>query len=111
MASRIAAITGAASSVDSDDKTVAPRNAPIAPGTPSLATMDQSMFLNRQCESPDAKVVPISARWTAALACAAATPLSTSGVDAVTPNAMPSAPSTTCAPTPTRVKMRSDRMR
>ena len=68
MASRIAAITGAASSVDSDDSTVAPRNAPTAPGTPSFATSAQSMFLNFQCDSPDAKVVPTSARCTAALA-------------------------------------------
>ena len=29
----------------------------MAPGTPSLATIDQSMFLNRQCDRPDAKVV------------------------------------------------------
>ena len=62
MASRIAAITGAASSVDSEDNAVAPRNAPTAPGTPSLATMPQSMFLNRQCDNPDANVVPTSAR-------------------------------------------------
>lgn len=94
MHSRIAAISGAASSVDSADSTVAPRKAPTAPGTPSLATMDQSMFLNRQCEMPDASVVPISARCTAALAWAAATPDSTSRVEAVTPNAIPSAPST-----------------
>ncbi len=75
MPSRIEAISGAASSVDSEESTVAPRNAPIAPGTPSLSTMLQSMFLNRQCDSPDASVVPTSARCTAALACAEATPL------------------------------------
>ena len=44
MPSRIAAINGAASSVDSHDNTVAPRNAPTAPGTPSLATSRQSML-------------------------------------------------------------------
>jgi hypothetical protein len=68
IASRIAAITGAASSVDSEVSTVAPRKAPIAPGTPSLSTMCQSMFLNFQCASPEASVVPTSARCTAALA-------------------------------------------
>ncbi len=34
-------------------------------------------------------MVPTSARWTAALACADATPLSTRSVEAVTPKAMP----------------------
>ena len=52
IATRIAAISGAACSVDSDDSTVAPRNAPIAPGTPNFSTIGQSMFLNRQCDNP-----------------------------------------------------------
>jgi hypothetical protein len=107
--SRMAAINGAAFSVDSEDNTVAPVNAPIAPGAPNFRTIGQSMFLNRQCDSPEASVVPTSARCTAALAWAAPSPLSTSIVEAVTPNAMPSAPSTSCAPTPTSVKIRSER--
>lgn len=103
-------MSGAADSVDRDDSTVAPANAPAAPGIPSLATSGQSMFLNRQCDTADASVVPTSARCTAALACADATPLSTSRVDAVTPKAIPSAPSTSWAPRPTSVKIRSERM-
>ncbi len=103
-------MSGAACSVARDDSTVAPTNAPTAPGAPSLATIAQSMFLNFQCDKPDAKVVPTSARCTAALAWAAPMPDSTSSVVAVTPNAIPRAPSTSCAPAPTSVKMRSDRM-
>ncbi len=110
MATRIPAISGAACSVDSADNNVAPRNAPTAPGAPSLSTKAQSMFLNFQCDRPEAKVVPTSARCTAALAWAAPTPDSTSSVVAVTPKAMPSAPSTSWAPMPTNVKMRSERM-
>src|SRR5690606_12973302 len=97
IATRIAAISGAAFSVDSDDSTVAPRKAPTAPGPPSLTTIGQSMFLNFQCDRPAASVVPSSARWTAALACAAPRPLSTSNVVAVTPKAIPRAPSTSWA--------------
>ena len=110
IATRMAAISGAACSVASEDNTVAPTNAPTAPGAPSLSTSAQSMFLNFQCDRPEANVVPTSARCTAALACAAPTPESTSSVVAVTPNAMPRAPSTSWAPAPTSVKIRSERM-
>ena len=72
--------------------------------------MRQSMLSNFQCEVPEARVVATSAKCTAALACAAPTPLSTSSVVAVTPNAMPSAPSTSCAPMPTNTKMMSRSM-
>jgi hypothetical protein len=55
-------MTGAATSVDRLDRNVAPAKAPIAPGTPILATTFQSMLPKRQCEMPEASVVPISAR-------------------------------------------------
>lgn len=64
---------------------MAPVKAPIAPGTAIFATTDQSMLPIRQCEAPEASVVPISARCTEADATAGATPVATSSVLAVTP--------------------------
>jgi hypothetical protein len=49
---------------------------------------------SRQCDSPDAKVVPISAKWTAALADTGVAPNKTNSVVEVTPKAMPNVPST-----------------
>ncbi|GAB3595522.1 hypothetical protein GCM10027446_20920 [Angustibacter peucedani] len=64
---------------------MAPAKAPTAPGTPSLATTDQSTFPKRQCEAPEAKVVPISARCTVAEAAAGLAPMASSRVVDVTP--------------------------
>ena len=66
------AIQGAAASVVSELRKVAPAKAPMAPGTPILRTTGQSTLPKRQCEAPEASVVPISARWTAAEAAAGA---------------------------------------
>lgn len=53
---------------------------------------------------PDAPVVNISTKWTAAEARAGATPMTlTSSVLQMTPKAMPSAPSTNCAAKPTAI--------
>ena len=78
-------ITGAATSVERLDRTVAPTKAPIAPGTPILATTFQSTLPNFQCERPDTRVVPISARWTVAEAAAGLVPMASSRVVEVTP--------------------------
>ncbi len=76
---------GAASSVDSADSAVAPRNAPIAPGTPSRSTSFQSTLPKRQCDAPAASVVPTSARCTDALAVAGLIPAIRSNDVDVTP--------------------------
>jgi hypothetical protein len=94
-------MTGAAVSVDSDERNVAPANAPTAPGIAIFATTFQSTLPNRQCETPDASVVPISARCTVAEAAAGATPVTSSNVVEVTPYAMPRLPSTSWAARPT----------
>ena len=78
-------ISGAAVSVDSPDRKVAPAKAPIAPGTPILRTTFQSTLPNRQCETPETRVVPISARWTVAEAAAGLVPMASSRVVDVTP--------------------------
>ena len=83
--SRISDITGAAISVERLDSNVAPTKAPTAPGTPILATTFQSTLPNRQCASPDASVVPISAKWTVAEAAAGLVPMASSRVVEVTP--------------------------
>src|SRR5215213_1144237 len=58
---KTAKIGSAASAVMNALKTRAPRKAPMAPGIASDQTFDQSTFPNRQCEAPDAAVVPTSA--------------------------------------------------
>ncbi len=78
-------MNGAAFSVDSADSSVAPRNAPTAPGTPSLRTSFQSTLPKRQCEAPEASVVPTSARCTEALAVAGLIPAKTSSEVEVMP--------------------------
>ena len=55
---------GAAASVDSEDSTVAPRKAPIAPGPAIRATTRQSTLRSRQCEMPEAMLVPSSEKCT-----------------------------------------------
>ena len=64
------AIHGAAASVDRLERKVAPAKAPIAPGMPIRRTTGQFTLPNRQCDTPDARVVPISARCTDAEAIA-----------------------------------------
>ena len=78
-------ITGAATSVDMFDSTVAPAKAPIAPGMPIFATTRQSTLPNFQCDRPDTSVVPISARWTVADAAAGFVPMTSRRVVVVTP--------------------------
>jgi len=79
------AIAGFAASVDRFERNVAPANAPIAPGTPRRATMRQSTLPKRECDAPEARVVPISARWTEADAAAGARPAASIIDDEVTP--------------------------
>ena len=55
---------------------------------------------------PEAPVVKTSTAWTLAEAAAGGTPRLISRVLEITPNAMPSAPSTSCAAKPTRMKGR-----
>jgi hypothetical protein len=76
---------GFAQSVDSPDNTVAPRNAPTAPGPAILATTGQSTFRKRQCDTPDARFVPSSLKCTEAEAATGVRPANTSRVDDVTP--------------------------
>ena len=95
-------MTGLATSVARLDRTSAPRNAPTAPGTPMRRTTFQSTLPNRQCERPDTSVVPISLRWMVAEAAAGLVPMASSRVVDVTPYAMPRAPSTSWAASPTR---------
>jgi hypothetical protein len=52
-------------------------------------------------DAADALVVKTSAVWTSALACAGGKPIVSKAVFESTPKAMPSAPSTSCAPNPT----------
>ena len=78
-------MTGAATSVDRFESTVAPRNAPTAPGTPIFATTFQSTLPNRQCARPDIRLVPISAKCTVADAAAGLVPMASSSVVDVTP--------------------------
>ena len=51
-------MSGAAASVETDERTVAPRKAPTAPGTPRRSTSFQSTLPKRQCDVPAATVVP-----------------------------------------------------
>ncbi|PSK62419.1 hypothetical protein B0E53_05666 [Micromonospora sp. MH33] len=103
----MAAIQGAADSVEMELRKVAPANEPTAPGSAIRPTTRQSTLPNRQCEIPAARVVPISARCTEAEAAAGATPAKSSRVEEVSPYAMPSAPSTSCAASPTRARTSS----
>src|SRR6266508_4515113 len=85
---------GRAVAPSSDDSTTAPQKPPTAPGTVMIRTVRQSTLPKRQCETPDTKVVPSSARCTVAEAAAGAVPAATSRVVEVSPYAIPSAPST-----------------
>ena len=83
------------------DSTHAPSTAPATPATPSRVTSRQSTLRCHRCEPADAPVVKISAVCTIALACAGGRPIESIAVVQITPNAMPSAPSTSCARKPT----------
>jgi len=83
--SRIPAIQGAAAAVGIQESTVAPANAPTAPGTAIRPTTRQSMLPNRQCATPRASAVKTSARWTEAEAEAGVNPMISSSVLEVTP--------------------------
>ena len=74
-------------------------------------TTFQSTFPNRQCERPDTSVVPISLRWMVADAAAGLVPMASSRVVDVTPYAMPRAPSTSWAASPTRASRINERTR
>src|SRR5262245_66528218 len=89
-------------------RTVAPMMPPITPGIAMRRAMAQSTFRCHQWDAPDAAVVKISAMWTMALACAGGVPNDSMTVVAVTPNAMPSAPSTSCANSPTKKNSHQD---
>ena len=65
---------GAAASVDSEDRTVAPRKAPIAPGPAIRETTRQSTFFSFQWDSPEARLVPSSEKCTDAEAAAGVSP-------------------------------------
>ena len=64
----------------------------------------RSTFSACQCESPEANVVPISAKCTAADATAAVAPTVTKSVELVSPKPIPSAPSINWAIDPTIAK-------
>ncbi len=66
-----------------------------------MPTVRQSTLPNFQCAAPETSVVPISEKCTAADAAAGATPTASSIVEEVTPYAIPSEPSTSCAMSPT----------
>src|SRR5205085_5126158 len=82
------------------DKTHAPSTAPKTPATPRRATSRQSTLRCHRCEPADPAVVKISAVCTSALACAGGMPIDSIAVVEITPNATPSAPSTSCAAKP-----------
>ena len=86
------------------DKNVAPKKAPIPPGIANLKRIFLSIFSACQCEAPDARVVPISAIWTAVEATTADAPRVTKRVELVSPKPIPSEPSINCATDPTRAK-------
>ena len=93
---------GLAAALDSRVSAVAPMKAPTAPGPARIATMRQSTFPNLWWEIPEASVVPIWAKCTAADAAAGAIPAATRMVVEVTPYPMPSEPSTSWARSPAK---------
>src|ERR1051325_617624 len=80
----------------------APSTAPSAPATPSRSTNRQSTLRCQMCEAAEPAVVKISAVCTIALACAGGIPIDSMAVVEIIPNAIPSAPSTSCAANPIR---------
>ena len=90
------------------ERTVAPMNAPTAPETPRRSSMRLSTLPKRQWDAPDAKVVPSSAKCTAALAATGVAPRKISSVLEVMPKAIPRVPSTSWATEPARANSRID---
>ena len=82
---RMIDMIGFAQAVDRAARTVAPRNAPTAPGPAILATTGQSTFRSRQCETPEARLVPSSLKCTEADAASGVRPTRTSRDDDVAP--------------------------
>src|SRR2546423_5592646 len=78
----------------------APSTAPRTPAMPRRITRRQSTLRCQMCEPADAAVVKISAVCTSALACAGGMPIESIAVVEMTPNAIPSAPATSCARKP-----------
>ena len=77
-----------------NERNIAPKKAPIAPGIASCINIFLSMLFACQWEAPEARVVKISAIWTAVDARAADAPSVNSMVELSNPNPIPSAPST-----------------
>ena len=77
---------------------------PITPGMTIRRNSRQFTFLCSVWLIPEAPVVKTSTAWTLAEAAAGGTPRLISKVLEITPNAMPSAPSTSWAANPTRMK-------
>src|SRR5918993_4489205 len=87
-ANRKTATTGATNSsatVATQVTAIAPKNAPIPPGTAIHTILAQSTLPKRQCESPDTAHVPTSAMCTLADASAGEIPTARSSVVDVTP--------------------------
>ena len=83
------------------DNTQAPSTPPMMPGMRSRANNFQFTFLCSAWLMPEAAVVKVSTAWTLAEATAGGRPITlTSNVELIRPNAMPSAPSTSCAAKP-----------
>ncbi len=82
--------------------------APMTPGTTRRFARSRCTLPTAQCESPDTPVVTTSAACTLALANFGGTPRLSSTVVAVTPYAIPSAPSIICARNPTIANQRMD---
>ena len=78
-------MTGSADSAEIELSTTAPANAPSAPGSAMIRTTRQSTLPNRQWAVPEARQVPISARWTVPEATAGARPALSSRVVDVAP--------------------------
>ena len=91
---------GANESPSTDDRNVAPAYAPIAPGTPSRATVRQCTFPKRQWLAPETMAVPTLAAWITADAAAAEAPAATRTEVPMTPKPMPSEPSINWATKP-----------
>ena len=86
------------------DRKFAPKNAPIPPGIARRIRIPLSIFSACQCETPEARVVPISAACTAADATAAPAPIVTKRVELVNPKPIPSDPSINWAKAPIKAK-------
>src|SRR6476469_6744117 len=74
------------------------------PGSASRPSSFQSTLRCAMWLMPETQVVKVSTVWTPADAAAGATPRLIRSVLEITPNAMPSAPSTICAAMPTAMK-------